>query len=577
LSKFNSDTRDATRLSRGTPNITHLLIASFLLLFFVQGWFFIRANSQTVDEAAHLVAGYSYLVTGDFRLDSEHPPLLKAFQALPLLLFFRLPFNPDAQLWLEKDAFGIGYEWLYKSGLPADQILFASRLANLFLGVFLIALMGCWAYRLWGGWSASLAVALGSLEPNFVAHSGLVTTDIGVTLFILLTVYLLWEYVSRPSWPLLLATGLAFGLALLTKFSALILLPIIFCILTACIVSDEDAPLLPGGANIMSTRGNVLAAALLFALIVAVAILTIPLGYLLTGFKTWISGLELLWSLSKDGRPSFFLGAYSRAGWWNYFIVAFLIKTPVGTLLLIIASLALYRAGKPLSRRESFFLLLPPLLIFLLTTRAKINIGLRHILPVYPFLFLFASRLATLNVTRRGLSIVAIGAALLFTAGSVLRIAPHQLAYFNEFVGGPENGYRYLSDSNLDWGQDLTGLKAYIVKENLEVIYLSYFGSASPSYYGIRYQHAPGSWLWEWPPPREKISRQARRRDILAISVYNLQDVSSPDDPLFRWLWARAPIAKIGYSIFIYDLTDRPDDLRRLKETYRKAGIPAPP
>jgi hypothetical protein len=175
------------------------------------------------------------------------------------------------------------------------------------------------------------------------------------------------------------------------------------------------------------------------------------------------------------------------------------------------------------------------------------------------------------------LPIVAIGAALLFTAGSVLRIAPHQLAYFNEFVGGPENGYRYLSDSNLDWGQDLKGLKSYIVKQNLEVIYLSYFGSASPSYYGIRYQYAPGSWLRDWPPPREKISPHARRRDILAISVYNLQDVSSPDDPLFRWLWARAPIAKIGYSIFIYDLTDRPDDLRRLKETYRKAGIPAPP
>jgi hypothetical protein len=361
LSKFNSDTRDATRLkSRCTPNITHLLIASCLLLFFLQGWFFIRANSQTVDEAAHLAAGYSYLVTGDFRLDSEHPPLLKAFQALPLLLFFRLPFNPDPQLWLEKDAFGIGYEWLYKSGLPADQILFASRLANLFLGISLIALLAWWAYRLWDIWAALLALALGALEPNFVAHSGLVTTDIGVTLFIFLTVYLLWEYVNRPSWQLLVATGLAFGLALLAKFSALILLPIIFCILTACIISGEDAPQLPGGANITSTRRNVLGAALLFALIVAVAIFTIPLGYAFSGFRTWISGLELLWNLSKDGRQSFFLGDYSREAWWNYFIVAFLIKTPIGTLLLIIASLLLYGAGKPLSRRESFFLLCRP-------------------------------------------------------------------------------------------------------------------------------------------------------------------------------------------------------------------------
>jgi hypothetical protein len=200
LSKINSDIRDATRLNRrSTPNITYLLIAGCLLLFFLQGWFFIRANSQTVDEAAHLAPGYSYLVTGDFRLDSEHPPLIKAFQALPLLLFFRLPFNPDRQLWLEKDVFGIGYEWLYKSGLAADQTLFLSRLANLFLGVSLVALLAWWAYRLWGSCAALLALALGALELNFVAHFGLVTTDIGVTLFIFLTVFLLWEYVSRPS------------------------------------------------------------------------------------------------------------------------------------------------------------------------------------------------------------------------------------------------------------------------------------------------------------------------------------------------------------------------------------------
>jgi hypothetical protein len=577
LSNITFHTEGAPQLSRRNESqIALLFITAFLLLFFLQGWFFIRANSQTVDEAAHLAAGYSYLVTGDFRLDSEHPPLLKAFQALPLWLFLRLPFNPDPQLWLEKDAFGIGYEWLYKSEVSADRLLFFSRLANLSLGILLIALMGWWAYRLWGGWAASLAIALGSLEPNFVAHSGLVTTDIGVTLFILLTVYLLWEYVSRPSWPLLLATGLAFGLALLSKFSALILLPIIFCILSAFILSGEDVHFLPSGANTASTRKKILAAAALFALVLVISAFTIPLGYAVKGFKTWISGLELLWSLNKDGRQSFFLGDYSREGWWNYFIVAFLIKTPIGTLLLIIASLILYRAGKPLSRRDSFFLFLPPLVIFLLTTRAKINLGLRHVLPVYPFLFLLASRLATLIPTRRGLMISAISGALLFTAGSVLRIAPHQLAYFNEFVGGPDHGYRYLSDSNLDWGQDLKGLKAYMVKEKLEIIYLSYFGSASPSYYGIRYQYAPGSWLWDWPPPREKISRQARR-DVLAISVYNLQDVASPDDPLFRWLWKNAPIAKIGYSIFVYDLTEHPDNLRRLNETYRKAEIPLPP
>jgi hypothetical protein len=168
-----------------------------------------------------------------------------------------------------------------------------------------------------------------------------------------------------------------------------------------------------------------------------------------------------------------------------------------------------------------------------------------------------------------------IGAPLVFTAFSALRVAPHQLAYFNEWVGGPEEGYRYLSDSNLDWGQDLKGLKAYMEKENLPMIYFSYFGTAPPAYYGIHYQYVPGTWPLEWPPPTDRVPDTAPRK-ILAISVYNLQDVSNAHAPLFRWLWQRQPIAKIGYSIFVYDLTADAEGLARLEETYAQAGIPSP-
>jgi hypothetical protein len=128
----------------------------------------------------------------------------------------------------------------------------------------------------------------------------------------------------------------------------------------------------------------------------------------------------------------------------------------------------------------------------------------------------------------------------------------------------------------LDWGQDLQGLKAYIDKENLPVIYLSYFGTASPSYYGVRYQYLPTMWASEWPPPADRVMEDAPQK-ILAISVYNLQDVSNAYDPLFRWLWMRQPVAKIGYSIFIYDLTDDREGLMKLEESYVKAGISLPP
>ena len=219
----------------------------------------------------------------------------------------------------------------------------------------------------------------------------------------------------------------------------------------------------------------------------------IPMGYFLRGFQPWFAGLAQFLTLAQQGQPAFFLGDYSYQGWWSYFPVAFLIKTSVGTLLLIAGSLIFCRFGSALARREMIFLLLPPALVFLVMTQAKVNIGLRHILPVYPFLFVLASRFATVQFQRRWLAVVILGLPLVLTAASALRIAPHQLAYFNELVGGPEQGYRYLSDSNIDWGQDLQGLKRYMDAEKLPIIYLSYFGTPPPSYYGIRYQYVTGN------------------------------------------------------------------------------------
>ena len=200
-------------------------------------------------------------------------------------------------------------------------------------------------------------------------------------------------------------------------------------------------------------------------------------------------------SIAQAGRLAFFLGEYSEEGWWSYYIVAFIIKTPIGSLLLIAGSLIFHCQGTPLRRHEAIFLLLPVVCIFLATTQAKVNIGLRHILMVYPFLFILAARLATIAFQRRWIGRVLIGAPVILTAVSALRIAPHQLAYFNELVGGPEQGYRYLSDSNLDWGQDLKGVQEYMAKEEVPMIYFSYFGTAPPAYYGIRYQYVPGGVL----------------------------------------------------------------------------------
>jgi hypothetical protein len=549
----------------------------FLLLFFVQGLLFINANSSTYDEAKNLTAGYSHLIKKDFRLAPESPPLLKELFALPLFVRYRLPFNPDPQHWRAGDGYLIGQDFVYGSRIPADQMLALGRLPNLFLGTCLIILIGWWSYRLWGKRAVLVGVALASLEPNLVAYSSLVTTDVGFTLFIFLTVYLLWEYFNFPNWWLLAATGFSAGMALISKFSAILLIPMIAVIIAASLLIHSEPPhLLPLRQNQHRPTHKLFQAAAVFCLILLFATLTIPPAYFFQGFQPWFFGLWWFLTVAQEGQLAFFLGQYSYQGWWNYFAVAFLIKTSIGSLILIAASLAFYHAGTPLGRRAAVFLLVPVIFIFLAMSQANVNIGVRHILPVYPFLLVLASRVATVHFRRQWFAPLLIGTSLVLTAISSLRMAPHQLAYFNEFVGGPDQGYRYLSDSNIDWGQDLKGLKGYLEKENFPIIYLSYFGTAPPCYYGIRYQYVPGAWPLEWPPPADKVPAIAPRK-ILAISVCNLQDVSRPYDPLFRWLWVRQPVAKIGYSIFIYDLSDDREGLMKLEESYVKAGISLPP
>ena len=548
----------------------------FVLVFITQGVFFIRANAPTYDEAMHLASGYSYLATGDFRLEPQNPPLLKQYLALPLFLVHRIPFQTDTQHWRDGIDFFVGQDFLYHSALPADQMLRLARLANLAIGALLLVLIGWWAFRLWGAKAAMLAMALACFEPNFVAHSALVTTDIGTTLFIFLTVYLLWEYSSSPAWWLLGAAGVSLGAALVSKFSAIVLIPMVCLIIAVQLLSTggQSRAFLPRRHPIrLSAR--VLDASAAILSIAFFAALVIPSAYSFQGFQPWLAGLERFLKLAQEGQPAFFLGEHSYQGWRSYYLIAFLIKTPLGSLILVAVSLLFCRTGRSLERNEVVFLCIPVLVILLATLQAKVNIGLRHILPIYPFLFVLASRLVTIR-SRRGWPMhVLIGVPLLLTIVSSLKVAPHQLAYFNEMIGGPDQGYRYLADSNLDWGQDLKGVKAYMDKEKLSIIYLSYFGTAPPSYYGIRYQYVPGTWPLEWPLPAERI-RATEPLKILAISVYNLQDVATAHNPLFRWLLVRKPVAKIGYSIFVYDLTNDPEGLMQLEKTYDKAGIERP-
>ena len=544
---------------------------ALVLLYLLQGLLFLNANSQTSDEGVHLVAGYSYLARGDFRLNPEHPPLVKELAALPVALWYRLPFEPDPELWGLAEGWFTGMSFLYGSQVPADRILFLSRLPNLLLGTVLVALIGWWAARLWGRGAGLLALALAALDPNLVTHGSLVTTDMAAALFPFLALYLAWEHGASPQWRTLIGVAVACGLALASKYSTILLVGILAVVIGGWIFLGGRFPPSRRLARTVGTAlGPRLGAGLVAWLLILLLAAPVILGaYFFMDLTSWWSGLRTVLAHQSLGHPAFFLGEHSMEGWWSYFLVTILIKTPVGSLLLIAASLALFRTGQPFGRREVIFLLLPAALFFAAATWGKINIGLRHVLPIYPFLYVAASRLATIQV-RPTMKAALLGIPLVWTAISSLSVAPHQLAYFNELVGGPARGHLYLSDSNIDWGQDLRGLGVFLERRGNPAIYLAYFGNAPPAAYGIRYQFAP-SFGHLIPPPMD-VMPEDTRPELLAVSVYNLQGIGFQDRDLYGWLRARQPVATIGYSIRVYDISDDVEAHLRLAEGYLQEG-----
>jgi hypothetical protein len=245
----------------------------------------------------------------------------------------------------------------------------------------------------------------------------------------------------------------------------------------------------------------------------------------------------------------FLLGQIAANGFHSFYPIAFLIKTPLALLVLLAASILLSRRC-PVPLRTEAFLWLPVIVYFGLALTRHVQNGHRHVLPIYPFLFVLAGRSAAWASslswrTPARLCVIALAAWYAF---ATVRIHPHYLAYFNELVGGPENGYRYLVDSDLDWGQDLEGLKAYMDANHIKKIKLSYFGSADPRAYGLAYDLLPSYRIGN---PR---SWSVAPGDLVAVSATNLEGIyMGPEaQPLMERLRRLRPVANVGYSILIY-------------------------
>jgi hypothetical protein len=525
----------------------------------------LQGNSATFDEGAHLPAGWTHLALGDHRLNPEQPPLVKLLAAAPLLLAHPV-VRTDDRAWLDARQWEFGRRFLYRWN-DADRLLFLGRLPIVALASLLVAAVFVVAWRRFGALAAVAAALLAALSPDVLAHGSLITTDLGFALFFFLACVLFCRLLDRPTVPWVFASGLATGAAFATKFSA----PILAVVLVLLLLVAPGAASRARRALLLVALGS-LALAVLWSFYgfrhdlspdpavraAGRASLDAPIA------SPWLRGLAgaanagllpedyargfVFVMTHSESRPTFLIGRLSDHGFPQYFALTFLLKTPVPLLLL--TAMALVRAPR-LGKRNAVLVWAPVVVYVLFTFTRGLQIGQRHLLPIYPFLFLAsAEAAAALAAWRRPAGVVLLALLGTWYAAGTLRNHPHHLAYFNELGGGPANGWRLLVDSNLDWGQDLKRLAAWTKAHGVTRLKLSYFGSADPAYYGLDAEMLPGYTA----PHAAHVTRAIAPGDIVAVSVTNLQGVYlDPDDrPLMDRLRSLEPIGKAGWSIRIY-------------------------
>lgn len=529
-----------------------LCVALLVAFFWRQGERVIATNGPTFDEGAHLTAGYGYLTAGDFAMNPEHPPLLKMWWALPLALGDAPPYPKQLSMESKGDHWQVATEFLYRSGVPHQSLFAPARRMNLAIGCGIVLLAGWWSFRLWGSRLAGIAAAgFAAFDPNLLALSCVLSTDAGFALFALLTCYLLWEYAAAPSRGLLLATGASLGLMLGTKLSAIAMVGGL------------------GAAGVLFVwRGGVLALPghiggyraafdLAFRLgVIAIIVLAATYGFV--HFEEWGRGLKFQLTRAEHGDGRMYLdGELSKTGWRHYFLVVLWLKLPLGLIVASGFSLILIAFGKRDSSRRLVLFLVPPLAFFVAASLARVDMGIRVVLPATVFLYVLAA--AAARKPASGLLVLGCLAWSFIAAHSAFPVA-----YFNELAG--ERPWNRVADSNLDWGQGLPALAEYMHQEKLDSVYLSYFGTDRPEASGIRFQALPG-YGRVGPASGESIPETAPRH-VLAISANNLLGIYLNDSELFAFLRSRQPDRILAGSIFIFDLTYDPEALHRVRAAF---------
>jgi hypothetical protein len=557
------------------------LCAGVLVLLAVQAVqtiYVVHRESLTFDEANHMFAGYMMGHTGDYGLNPEHPPLVKLLAALPLFGHgYWLPTLQDRNFKVE--AYMGGREWLARNDGASQQMVFKMRLAAGILALGL-SLMVFFAAREWFGDTAGLvAVALVSFDPNVLAHSALVTTDICVSLFFLASLYAFYRYVKQPSAARLVLAGVAAGLLLASKHSGILLAPMLVLLIVWEVARAEK-----GTRGKLALRlGGAFAAIVVIGVVVlwafygfryaarpdglvlnpslvdaakqlspfnASVIMAFARMHLLP--ESYLMGLVDVKNMAQF-YPTFALGKVYAHGVWWYFPVAILIKSTLGLLALVAVAFFAIASGKLHKGRELAFILLPGTVYLAAAIAAGMDIGARHILPVDVLAFVLAGGgIAALAAGSKNW--VWAGAGLVAAhALSALMVFPNYMAYANEAWGGPQNTHNLLSDANVDWAQQLIQVKQWQDRHSGEECWFAYFAypEIDPAIYGITCHHLPSPDTF-WMGGEELVP--ATINGSVLISAGDLSGCEWTSGTLnpYRGFQSMKPAEMIDYGVMVY-------------------------
>ena len=599
------------------PNYAAIAILAVMFLLMVTS---VRSESAIIDELAHIPSGFGYVLKQDFRLNPEHPPLLKTLAAFSGWIFVNPNFPTDTKAWSQdvNGQWDQGTIFMYESGNDSDSLIFWSRFPLMLLAIFFGWLLFSWTRKHFGLKAAFFALLFFAFSPTFLTHSRYVTTDLGAAFgFFIGIIAFLW-FLDYPTWKNAALVGLVFGLAELLKFSLVLLIPLYGFLLLVWLLTRPNWHLherIRVGARLLL---KIIFIGLVgFALIWAVYLFHVwnyPVEKQLSDtkfllgsyhFKSlaelnyrmievpalrplahYMLGVLMVNQRAAGGNTQFYFGEVSAAGFTSYFPTLYILKEPLALHIFtaIAAWFAIHKIWK--RRKESsviwrlrswienhfaeFASLVFIFMYWALSIASPLNIGIRHVLPTFPFIYILVARQISewldshdstdpqnwfswlrniWQMYAKSVPRYILSAFLLFwLITNSSSSYPNFLTYYNELGGGQDNGYNIAVDSNYDWGQDLKRLQEYVETQKIEKIGIDYFGGGHLKYYF-------GDKMEPWWSSRGPVQgwfavSATTRQSAFGKKVHGFKML--PQDS-YEWLKPYSPVARIG-SIFVYKL-----------------------